>query len=146
GLLKPMMEKAKQQVGHYPKEALVDGAFVTAGEAAWCEQEGIVLYAPPSQQEADKLQEPAQGAAGEPRGQAKGKASKPKQLPKGQFRYVEAERAYYCPQGKRLPQVRQDTQKRTNGLELTVLVHQASGQDCQGCPRQPGCTRNPKKG
>ena len=42
--------------------------------------------------------------------------------------------------------MRQDTEKRNNGLELTVLVHQASGQDGQGCPRQPGCTRNPKKG
>src|SRR5439155_4903125 len=87
-----------------------------------------------------------QGAANEPKGQGKGKANKPKQLPKEQFRYVEAERAYYGPQGQRLPQVRQDTEKRNNGLELTVLVHQASGQDCQGCPRQPGCTRNPKKG
>src|SRR5437763_1978830 len=47
GLLKPMMEKTEQQRGRPLEEVLVDGAFVSVGEAVWCEEQGIVVYAPP---------------------------------------------------------------------------------------------------
>ena len=173
GTLKPMVEKTKEQVGHYPEKVLVDGVFVTVGEVDWCEKQGIVLYAPPGKEEAGGPQGPAKeetgpakeaakepgpakeetGLAGPAKeaakeaGPAKGQQqSKPAQLPKEQFRYVGQEKAYYCPQGKRLPELRRHTVKRKNGLELTVLVHQASGQDCQACPQRQGCTSNPAKG
>jgi hypothetical protein len=75
-------------------------------------------------------------------------------LPKEAFRYDEVEQVYYCPQGKRLEELTRTTLKRQNGIELEVIVHRASGQDCQGCPQQKGCscpqqkgcTSNPKKG
>jgi Transposase DDE domain len=67
-------------------------------------------------------------------------------LPKTAFRYDSAEKVYYCPQGKRLQQQRRTTLKRQNGIELPMIVHQASGKDCQECPRQKECTSNPQKG
>jgi transposase len=139
GLLKPMMEKTHQQVGRHLREVLVDGAFVSVGEAVWCEREGITVYAPPGKAAAAKAE--ADPAAGQ-----QGPAPKEKKLPKETFRYDGTEKVYYCPQGKRLEEVARTTLKRPNGIELPMIVHRASGQDCQGCPQQRRCTSNPQKG
>lgn len=79
---------------------------------------------------------------------AKAEAAKKKEekLPKSAFRYDSVEQAYYCPQGKRLEVVSRKTEKRQGGLELSVIVHRATGTDCQACPQQAACTGNPKKG
>jgi hypothetical protein len=43
GLLKPMMDKTQEQLGRPLLEVLVDGAFVSVGEVAWCERAGITV-------------------------------------------------------------------------------------------------------
>src|SRR5262249_43505062 len=78
--------------------------------------------------------------------QPQGRAPKEKKLPKEAFRYDKEAQLYHCPAGQRLQVVRRTTVQRQNGIELTVIVHQASGQDCQQCPQQQRCTSNPKKG
>jgi len=138
GLLRPMMEKTSAQLGRHLQEVLVDAAFLSVGDAAWCEGQGIVVYAPPAKAEAAK-------AAAEPKGQQAG-GKKEAKLPKGAFRYDDQEKVYYCPQGKRLPQAFRTAEKRPNGVELPVLVHRAAGEDCQACPQQRRCTSNPRKG
>jgi transposase len=156
GLLKPMMGKTKEQVGHPLEEVLVDGGLVSVGEVAWCEQQGITVYAPTPKEAAPTAGVPAEGekvhaeqaeqeqAAQQP--DPGGPAKKQKKLPKAAFRYDQQQQVYYCPQGKRLEAVSRTTVGRQNGMALPMVVHQASGQDCQGCPLQPGCTSNPKKG
>ncbi len=138
GLLRPMMEKTKEQVGRHLEEVLVDGAFVCVGDAVWCEQEGITVYAPPAQAAAAVAE--ADGAG------PRGLGPKEKKLPKAAFRYDGTAKAYYCPQGKRLEERFRTTERRAGGLELTVLVHRARGQDCQACPQQQRCTSNPQQG
>jgi transposase len=76
----------------------------------------------------------------------KGRAKKEEKLPKSAFRYESAEQVYYCPQGKRLEPVSRTTEKRKGGMELPLIVHRASGQDCQACPQHPSCTSNAKNG
>jgi transposase len=49
GQIRAMMEKLKTQVGHYLKELLVDGGFLNVTDLVWCEQEQIVIYAPPAE-------------------------------------------------------------------------------------------------
>jgi hypothetical protein len=71
---------------------------------------------------------------------------KEKKYAKAEFRYDKAEKAYYCPQGKRLEEASQTTVKRQNGIELPVIIHRADGKDCQECPQKEKCTSNPKKG
>ena len=139
GLLKPMMEKTKEQVGHHLKEALVDGAFVSVGDVSWCEKEGIVVYAPP--RKAEEVKE-AGNKPKEPQGSAKREGK----FPKKAFRYDGEDKVYHCPQGKRLEEAFRTTEKRCDGIALPVIVHRASGEDCQACPEQKGCTSNPKKG
>jgi len=134
GLLRPMMEKTKEQLGQHLREVLVDGGFLNVGDLVWCEQEGIVVYAP--QAEAEDAQ------ANEEKGQSK----KPKKYPKAAFPYNGEEKVYYCPQGKRLPEVSRHTEKRQGGVELPVVVHRASGEDCSACAEQKRCTSNPRKG
>jgi transposase len=162
GLLAPMMAKTKEQLGRHLEEVLVDGAFVNVGDVAWCEQQGITVYAPPSKTETAQAEvSKAEGekpelakAAGDQAGAAKaasppaagGAAEKEPKLPKAAFRYDKEEKVYYCPAGKRMEAVSHTTVKRQNGMELPMIVHRASGQDCQACPRQKECTSNAKKG
>jgi transposase len=162
GLLKPMMEKTHEQVGRHLEEVLVDGAFVSVGEVVWCEKEGITVYAPPRKAEVFKAEvakaegekvemakadgEKAAGDKAAQPPQPNGPAPKAAKLPKEAFRYDSVAKVYYCPQGKRLEEATRTTLKRQNGIELPVIVHRASGQDCQGCPQQQRCTSNPKKG
>jgi transposase len=158
GLLKPMMDKAREQLGHHLAEVLVDGGFVTVGEVAWCEREGVTVYAPPGKARSARAEvAEAAGAvapaavAGQPAGAdeaappAGGGAGQEK-IPKEAFRYDSVGQVYHCPQGKRLEVVARTTVKRQSGIELPMVVHRASGQDCQACPQQRRCTSNPSKG
>ena len=129
GLLRPMMEKTREQLGRHLPEVLVDGAFLTVGDTLWCEKEGIVVYGPPSQ-------------AGRP----KAESDKPRKLPKKAFRYDSKEEAYFCPQGKRLDPISRREESRLDGRSLPVIIHRASGADCQACGQREGCTSNPGKG
>jgi transposase len=167
GLLKPMMEKTCAQLGQHLQDVRVDGAFLSVGEVAWCEKAGITVYGPPSKPQTAKAEgansaqhraephKPSEPAG--PNGQADAqKGSKPpganeaaKKQPKyakEAFRYDSEAKVYYCPQGKRLPEVSHTTLKRQNGIALPMIVHQASGQDCQQCAVQQHCTSNPAKG
>ncbi len=153
GLLQPMMEKTKEQLGHYPQEVLVDGAFVSIGDVVWCEQQQIVVYAPLNRAEAAQAavaqaeKSTAERAPAEPTAnEVAPSGKKAKKLPKEAFRYEEHEQVYYCPQGKRLEPSYRTSEKRSRGLELPVMVYRAAGQDCQECPQQSDCTSNPKKG
>lgn len=151
GLLKPMMEKTREQLGKHLKEVLVDGGFVSVGEVAWCEQEGIVVYAPPKKAEPARAQPVAvesrpEAAAQEParavvaQAKADAGAKEEKKLGKEQFRFDAEQDAYYCPEGKRLERISRTVLKRGNGIELPMVVYQASGEECQRCPQQQRCT------
>ncbi len=148
GQLRPMMEKTKEQLGSYPKEAIIDGGFLSVGDVAWCEKEGIVVYAPPAKVEGTKAEGAKAAEVKAEEAGAKGKkgGAKGKKLPKKAFRYDGEGQAYFCPQGKRLTPASRTTEKRQGGLELPVIVYRASGEDCRACPQQKGCTSNPGKG
>jgi transposase len=201
GLLQPMMEKTHAQLGRHLGEVLVDGAFVAVADVAWCERQGVVVYAPPQQvaavqeeiykndikntkvaitplpvasdaaatvREAAVLAVPAPVGANDhvpatvvqenttdptvaptralPAAPVPGSARAKTQLPKRAFRYDHEEKVYYCPQGKPLPEAYRTSAPRLNKVALPVIVHRASGTDCQACPQQHKCTSNPKRG
>lgn len=71
GLLRPMMEQTKKQLGHHLEEALVDGAFVSIIGVVYCEEQSIMVYAPPAKQEHSQVGgalAPARSAAADHRG------------------------------------------------------------------------------
>jgi transposase len=79
-------------------------------------------------------------------GGKKGGAKQAEKKPKSAFRYDSAKDVYCCPQGKRLEAVSRTTVKLQGAVELPMVVYRASGEDCQACPEQGGCTSNPQKG
>jgi transposase len=159
GLLKPMMEKTKEQLGHHLESVLIDGGFVSLDGVQWCEQEGITVYAPPAKTakavaelQGDKTEaikaegkrpEVSQASTVSATGVS---AKKEAKIGKEAFRYDSKENVYSCPQGKRLEEETRTKERRQNGLSLPMVVYRASGQDCQACPQQQQCTSNPKKG
>jgi hypothetical protein len=149
GLLRPMLERSRAHLEQPLEEVLVDGGFVSVADLVYCEEHGVTVYAPVGQpqalaattEQADQQATQQASSAGEG-----GKAKKGKKLAKSVFRYSGEEKVYYCPEGKRLAEAYRSTEQRSSGVELPVIVHRASGEDCQKCPRQPGCTSNPARG
>jgi transposase len=141
GLLKPMMQKTKEQLGRHLVEVLADGAFVSIPDAVWCEQEGIGVYAPVGKADAGGRGEAAKAKAGQV-----GAAKKGEKIPKSEFRYDSAEGVYYCPEGKRLEPVSRTTQTAGGGVALPVIVHRASTEDCAGCCKRKQCTSSTRQG
>jgi transposase len=130
GLLRPMMEKAKEQLGRHLEQVMADGAFVSIPDAVWCEREGITVYAPVG----GKAAEGGSGGSG-----GSGREKKQK-LPKSAFSYDGGEGVYHCPQGKRLEAVSRTTQEGGGGMALRVVVHRAKAEDCKACPLAQECT------
>jgi len=157
GLLKPMMEKTQEQLGRYVEEVLGDGAFMSVADVAWCEQQQITVYGPSAKAKAtqaeagqakvDKEEKKKKEEGTVPQsGQTTDSASPAAKFPKEAFRYDSVDQVYICPEGKRLEAATQTTDKRSNGQSLPLIVHRASGEDCQACPQQQRCTSNPKRG
>jgi transposase len=152
GLLRPLLEKAATQVGRPLKEVLIDGGFVSVGEVLWCEGQDILVYAPPSQAAAAQAAvaqacgDPVEGGtpAGAPSAPAAAASTGAEKFPKSAFRYDSVAGVYYCPQGKRLEATSHTTVKRSNGLELPMVVHAAKASDCRACPDRPRCTGSPQ--
>jgi transposase len=49
GLMRPMLERLRTQIGHFPERHLVDGGFTSAQDIEWAHGEGIEAYCPPTQ-------------------------------------------------------------------------------------------------
>jgi len=127
GLLGPSLERARDLAGRLPEVVVADGIYASALDLAWCEEHRVTLYAPV----------PADAAAdGPPRGQ----------LPKGRFTWVEAEQAYRCPQGHRLPLDRVGTEQRQDGQQVVVAQYRCPPAHCLACPLRDACTRAPQRG
>ena len=131
GLLGPSLERVRVLTGVLPEAALADGIYASVLDLLWCQQRGVVLYAPVAEAAGA---EPA--AAGRP----------PAQIPKGAFTWLPGERAYRCPEGHVLGLDRVAKEQRQGCRELEVLQFRCPAEHCQGCPRQPSCTRTPERG
>ena len=49
GLMRPMLERLRTLIGHFPERHLVDGGFCSAEDIEWAHGEGIEVYCPPTQ-------------------------------------------------------------------------------------------------
>jgi transposase len=49
GLMRPMLERLRTLLGHFPRRHLVDGGFCCAEAIEWAHREGIEVYCPPTQ-------------------------------------------------------------------------------------------------
>jgi transposase len=49
GLLRPMLERLRARMGHFPGRQLADGGFCSAEDIEWAHSEGVEVYCPPTQ-------------------------------------------------------------------------------------------------
>jgi len=133
GVLQPMVEHMRDNVGRKPEELLVDSGYVSVHHLAFCSQAGITLYGP-CQENDYSLQN--------------GKKTQHNQhteLPKSAFRWLKEEQTYQCPEGHRLRFTKRQTQPRADHT-IRLALYTCPAEHCLVCPRQQACTRTPKKG
>lgn len=133
GVLGPMIERMADNVGVKPKDLLVDSGYVSMPHLEFCQTAGITLYGP--------CQENDFSASNDKKAQC----NQHTELPKSAFTWLAEEQAYRCPEGHRLEFQRTMEQRRSDG-RITLSLYRCPPAHCQACPRQPGCTRTPKKG
>jgi Transposase DDE domain len=111
----------------------VDSGYVSIRHLEVCQAAGITLYGP--------CQENDFTAANGKKPQS----NQHTELPKSAFTWVPEEQAYRCPEGHSLRFTHTQTQRRADH-KITLKMYTCAPEHCQGCPRQPACTRAPKKG
>jgi transposase len=124
GALGPMLQRLRQALGRQVAVLLADSAYAGGPDLAAAQAAGVVLYAPP----------PAAGGGDK------------NQLPKGEFRWLADERAYLCPQGRRLTYVGASRQRRSGVAAVVVEQYRCPAEHCRECPLRQRCTPRSQRG
>src|SRR5262249_17133656 len=125
GQLLPMIERTIKATGRLLKEVLVDSGYPSGVDLAWCEEKGVIVYAPWNENTFTE----AKRAAG----------SKESQIPKDRFSFDPAIPGYRCPEGKPLTYRERTMKQKANGDYVTIEIYQADPSDCAECPLKAGC-------
>jgi hypothetical protein len=129
GELVPAMEKVEENMGCNPKQAVVDGGFMSRDNILAMEKKKIDLIGP--------MGDGAEQSIGQLNRQGIDPAFRPEA-----FRYDEGRDIYTCPAGKALrPNGKEEQPGRINYL------YRAQGADCRACPfREKCCPQSSMKG
>ena len=133
GVLEPLVERVVDNVGVKPKQIFVDSGYVSIRHLEFCNMAGITLYGPCQENDFSV----ANGK--------KPQSNQHTELPKSAFTWLPGEQTYQCPEGHRMEFTKTQTQQRVDH-KITLTVYTCPPEHCQACPRQPACTRTPKKG
>ena len=131
GTLEPMLERYVAWTDRKPDKLLADATYANASDLAVCEAAGVQLYAP--------YQENSFSAS-------KRSGRTLEQIPKSEFRWLEGEQTYECPEGHRLQRESRERKRRSGGRTLEVMTYRCPGEFCSGCLRRNQCTSNPESG
>jgi len=134
GTLEPMLERTSQLTGLKPKKVLADAAYTTILDLEICQQNGVRLCAPVSENDYSE------------RNQKKKSTNQFTQLPKTEFTWLAEEQTFVCPEGHRLKLERRTQVKRYGGRTLANFTHRCSPEHCLACLRRDECTPAPEKG
>jgi transposase len=131
GMLPIMVEKMLATTGLKPELLLVDSAYTTPADLAFCDLHGIEIYGPWQANDYTKDRPAVQN---------------PAQIPKTQFRYEEAEDVYYCPEGHAMPLEGYKYKPNADGVNLRYKLYRCPAEHCQQCPLAARCAKLPDKG
>jgi transposase len=134
GTMEPMLERMTVLTGHKPETLLADATYAAVSDLEICEQNSIRLYAPVGENDYTK------------KNKKKPSTNQFTQLPKTEFRWLEAENTYRCPEGHLLEFVRQQRVPRSCGESVRSSIFRCAAQHCRPCPRRQECTPNPETG
>lgn len=131
GTIGPMLDRSVELTGKKPCVALGDSAYAGGPDLALCEQAGVTIYAPVSENDLSE---------------AKRKKQKLPRIPKRDFAWLSAEQTYRCPEGHLLIPRRTFSQERSNDRTVLQTTYRCPSEHCMTCPRQEACTPSPQLG
>jgi transposase len=134
GTLEPMLERTTQLSGWKPKILLADATYATILDLEICQQHGVVLYAPVSENDYSE------------KNQKKRSTNQFTQLPKTQFTWLAPEQTFVCPENHRLKFERRTRVQRRGGRSLANFTYRCPSEHCCVCVRRDQCTPTPEKG
>jgi len=133
GMIEPMLERTADLTGHKLAEILADAGYVSIRDLESCSAANVALFAPWQENDySEKL--------------GKKKASNQfTQIPKTDFKWLEQEQTFLCPEGHRLEFLTKKKNRRLD-YDITLRMYSCPAGHCCGCPRQAQCTPKSKKG
>jgi transposase len=141
GLLRPMLLRTEELTGRKVKQVLTDGIYATLADVRYCQEDGVVLYAPVqpggSATSGSGRLEKKQGSKGQ---------LEEKQIGREAFAWEEKLQTYRCPEGHLLQQLGLKQRERANGEQVQMREYRCASEHCRKCPRAARCTSNPQRG
>lgn len=131
GTIGPMFERSIDLTGGKPLVVLSDASYANGPDVALCEQMGVTLYAPVSENDFSET---------------KSKRGKPPQIPKREFVWLPCEQTYRCPEGHVLSAGGVTYLERSDGRTVRQTTYHCSAGHCVVCPRREACTTAPAHG
>jgi hypothetical protein len=131
GTMGPMLERSLGLAGKKPAMVLGDSSYAGGPDLALCEQAGVTVYAPVSENDFSE---------------AKGKKGKTSQLSKKEFTWLSAQQTYRCPEGHLLVTGNTTRLERSNDRTVRQTRYRCPAEHCMACPRQQACTPSPRLG
>jgi hypothetical protein len=131
GTIGPMFERSLDLTGKKPRIVLGDASYAGGPDLALCEQMGVTLYAPVSENDFSE---------------AKPRRGKKPQIPKRDFVWLSQEQTYRCPEGRLLAAGGVTCMERSNDRKVLQTKYCCPAQYCMACPRGEACTSSPARG
>ena len=131
GTIGPMLDQSLELVGKKPGIVLGDSAYAGGPDLALCEQAGVTVYAPVSENDFSE---------------AKRKKGKKSQLPKKEFTWLPEEQTYRCPEGHLFAIGKTTRLERSSDRTVLQTTYRCPSEHCMACPRREDCTSSPQLG
>lgn len=125
GTIGTVLERCVDLVGRKPQVLLADAGYAGGSDVAVCEQAGVTLYAPVSENDFSE---------------AKRRKQKLPQIPKKDFAWLPEEQTYRCPEGHQLVRGRTISLARSNDRTVLQTIYHCPRERGTQCPRREECT------
>lgn len=133
GMIAPMLERTTDLLGHKVDEILADSGYASLHDVESCSAANVKLFAP--WQENDYSEQQGKKKAG----------NQFAQIRKTDFKWLEEEQTFICPEGHRLD-FRTTKKERRLEYDIRLRLYVCPAEHCCDCPRRIQCTSNPQKG
>jgi transposase len=129
GTIGPMLERSVELAGKKPRVVLGDSAYAGGPDLALCEQMGVTVYAPVSENDFSEA-----------------KRKKKLQIPKKEFTWLPQEQTYRCPAGHLLVAGKATRLERSKDRTVLQTTYRCPAEHCVTCPRREACTSSSESG
>lgn len=131
GTIGTMLERSVVLAGRKPTVALADASYAGGPDVALCEQAGVMLYAPASENDVSEV---------------KRSRKKVSQIHKRNFTWLPEQQTYRCPEGHCFLPGKTARLPRSTDRIVLQTTYRCPPEYCRQCPRQKACTPSPNRG